>query len=106
MKTLLFTTLAIVALGLNTSHAINYSLSGAMDVSQAGTNGGFGSGTGNGTGTISGDYDDVTDLLNYTLTWQDLSGSASTIHFHLGAPGVSGGVVVPRFQPFHQSADR
>ena len=81
MKTLLLTAISIVALGLNTSHAITYTLSGPMDALQAGTNGanepggGFGTfdmvvaGAGDGSGTIAGDYDDATKLLNYTITW-------------------------------------
>lgn len=69
-----------------------FTLSGPMDVQQAGTNGGFGSGTGIGTGTISGTYDDTTNLLNYSISWQDLTSPVTNAHFHLGAPGVSGGV--------------
>lgn len=93
MKILSLTTFTIAALALNsTSYGVTHTLSGQMDVLQAGTNGGFGGGTGNGTGVISGDYDDVTDLLNYTITWQDLTSAVTNMHFHFGAPGVGGGV--------------
>ena len=93
MKTSLITTLAILALSAS-SHAAVYSLSGGMDELQAGTNGGFGatSSTGTGIGTITGSYNDVTNLLDYSITWSGLTGPATTAHFHLGAPGVSGGV--------------
>ena len=72
--------------------ATSYTLSGTMDPQQAGTNGGFGSGSGNGSGTISGTYDDVTNLLDYQLTWENLSSSVTNIHFHVAPPGSSGGV--------------
>lgn len=95
MKTLLLAAVSIASLLLcSTSHAITYNLSGSMDRLQAGTNGGFGAGTGNGSGTIAGDYDDVTNLLNYSISWQDLTAAVSNIHFHLGAVGVSGGVAL------------
>lgn len=48
-----------------------------------------------GTGQISGTFDKKTNELNYTVTYSNLSGPATNGHFHLGAPGVSGGVVVP-----------
>ena len=60
MKTLLLTILAISALGLNTSHAVTYTLSGPMDVFQATTNA---ANVGNGSGSILGDYDDSTNTL-------------------------------------------
>jgi hypothetical protein len=91
MKTLL-SAAVITALSVNTCFGITHTISGLMDVQQAGTNGGFGAGTGNGTGTILGDYDANTNTINYTLTWQDLVTSVTNMHFHVGAPGVSGGV--------------
>ncbi|MCA9232049.1 MAG: CHRD domain-containing protein [Planctomycetales bacterium] len=100
MKAKFLAALTIAALSLSTSQAAIYNLSGLMDVLQAGTNGGFGAGTGIGTGTISGTFDDVSKLLDYQLTWQDLSGPATNMHFHLGAPGVSGGVQLPIPSPF------
>lgn len=35
---------------------------------------------------------DVSKELNYTITWQDLTSAVTNMHFHLGAPGTSGGV--------------
>jgi len=73
-------------------------LSGSIDALQAGTNGSFGSfdagvaGAGDGSGRINGTYDSRTNLLDYSLTWADLTASVTNVHFHLGAPGVSGGV--------------
>ena len=96
MNKSLVLSLALVALATS-SQAVVYTLSGSMDELQAGTNGtngGFGttSSTGTGIGTITGSYDDVTNLLDYSLTWSGLTGPATVAHFHLGAPGVSGGV--------------
>ncbi len=71
------------------ANAVMYTLSGDMDVFQALTNPGD---VGNGTGTIAGDYDDVTNILNYSIEWMDLTSPVTNMHFHLGAPGVSGGV--------------
>ena len=92
MKTMLFSAFAIAALGVNTCFGITHTISGVMDVLQAGTNGDFGTGTGNGAGTIEGNYDANTNTLNYTLTWENLIAPITIAHFHLGAPGVSGGV--------------
>ncbi|MFQ3241811.1 MAG: hypothetical protein ACI9JZ_001500 [Lentimonas sp.] len=74
------------------SHASVFTLSGTMDVLQAGTNGSFGTGTGSGTGTISGSYDDATNLLDYSISFSDLTSAVTNLHFHDGAVGVSGGV--------------
>ncbi|NNC89861.1 MAG: CHRD domain-containing protein [Akkermansiaceae bacterium] len=92
MKKLFLTCTAALALGLTSGHAALYTLSGTMDPQQAGTNGGFGGGTGLGTGTINGSYDDVTNLLDYTITYTSLTAPVTIAHFHRGAPGVSGGV--------------
>lgn len=100
MKNLLLSTMLMALLGPNVCHALEYTLAGSVDPLQAEPNGGFGSfddgvvGAGDGSGTISGAYDDVTKLLNYTLTWQDLSSDVTNMHFHRGAVGVSGGVDV------------
>ena len=85
--------LALVGIFLvGQANASMYILSGDMDPLQAGTNGGFGAGTGSGVGTIAGDYDDITNSLNYSITWMDLTAQVTNMHFHNGAPGVSGGV--------------
>jgi hypothetical protein len=74
---------------LGQANATVYVLSGDMDVFQALTNPGN---VGNGTGTIAGDYDDVTNSLNYTITWMDLTSDVNNMHFHVAPVGVSGGV--------------
>lgn len=71
------------------ANATLFELSGDMDELQALTNP---INTGGGIGSIMGIYDDETMLLNYTITWQDLTSSVTNMHFHLGAVGVSGGV--------------
>jgi len=85
-------TLLLFSLFCEISQAANYTLSGSMDVSQAITNGGLGAGEGNGAGTIAGSYNDVTNALAYTLTWENLLGDVTNMHFHNGAIGVGGGV--------------
>lgn len=88
----LFTIATVVATSLfiaQPSHAVTHLLSGAMDVFQATTNAGN---VGNGTGTILGDYDSNSNTLNYSLTWENLTSDVTNMHFHLGAPGVPGGV--------------
>ena len=83
-------TVAVVGIFLaGQANAAMYVLSGDMDVFQATTNP---SNVGNGTGTIAGDYDDATNILNYSIEWMDLTALITNIHFHNGAPGVPGGV--------------
>ena len=89
MKALSFGLAALLT--VSTSQAAVYTLSGTMDVFQATTNPGN---VGNGSGTISGSYDDVSNLLDYTITFSGLSGTPSNMHFHVGAPGVGGGVAL------------
>ena len=82
--------LALVGIFLaGQANAAMYVLSGDMDVFQATTNP---TNDGNGTGTISGDYDDVTNSLNYTITWMDLPSSVTNMHFHNAPVGSAGGV--------------
>ena len=82
--------LALVGIFLGgQANAAVYVLSGDMDVFQALTNP---ANVGNGTGTIAGDYDDVTNSLNYSITWMDLTSTVTNMHFHVAPVGVSGGV--------------
>lgn len=47
------------------------------------------------TGSLSGNYNDVTNILTYTVTWSGLSGTLNAAHFHGPAlPGVNAGVVI------------
>ena len=82
--------LALVGIFLvGQANATVYILSGDMDVFQALTNP---LNDGNGTGTIAGDYDDVTNILNYSITWMDLTSTVTNMHFHVAPVGTSGGV--------------
>ena len=88
----LFRSIAVAVIGIclaGPANAALYVLSGDMDVFQATTNP---ANIGNGTGTIAGDFDDVTNILNYSIEWMDLTSSVTNMHFHLGAPGTAGGV--------------
>jgi len=85
--------------GLSDGDEVSVSyLSGPVDPLQAEPNGGFGAfdagtaGAGDGFGKISGSYDSRTNLLDYSLTWANLTSAVTNMHFHNGAPGVSGGV--------------
>jgi hypothetical protein len=51
--------------------------------------------TSSGTGTVTATYDPATKTLQYTFTWSNLTGNAIAMHFHDGAPGVNGAVVIP-----------
>ncbi len=92
MRTFCFTILATTAVGLNTSQAITHTLSGPLDVFQATTNP---DNVGNGMGSLLGDYDVTTMALNYTISWQNLTSDVNNMHFHIGVPGVQGGVDLP-----------
>ena len=82
--------LALVGIFLvGQANASMYVLSGDMDVFQATTNP---ANVGNGTGTIAGDYDDMTNSLNYSITWMDLTSTVTNMHFHVAQVGVPGGV--------------
>jgi len=70
-------------------NATAFTLSGLMDPFQALTNS---ANSGNGSGQISGTYDDVTNLLSYNISWANLSGTVTNMHFHFPPPGSSGGV--------------
>ena len=55
-----------------------------------------------GTGTGHVTYDDVTNQLNWTVTYQNLLGPVTNSHFHgPAAPGVQAGVVVPQTNGFN-----
>lgn len=77
---------------LQGSEATVYRLSGVMDPGQATTNP---SDVGGGSGSIFGTYDDDTNLLSYRIEWDGLTSAVTNMHFHVGAPGVSGGVDLP-----------
>lgn len=52
--------------------------------------------TSSGTGTVSGTYDANTNILQYNVSWSNLTGTATAAHFHGPAPaGQNAGVVVP-----------
>lgn len=68
-----------------------------MDPNQATTNP---SNVGNGSGVISGDYDDAINLLNYSISWENLTSAVTNMHFHVGAPGVPGGIDLGIPSPF------
>lgn len=46
------------------------------------------------TGTFVGTYDDVTNLLTYTINFSGLSANTTAAHFHAAPPGIAGGVVI------------
>ena len=62
-----------------------------LDVAQATTAGPGASGGGSGTATL----DTATNQFSWNFSYGGLAGSELAAHFHLGAPGVPGGIVLP-----------
>ena len=50
-----------------------------------------------GTATVNATYNSANQTLSWDGTYSNLSGPAAAAHFHKGAPGKNGGVVVPVF---------
>ena len=48
-----------------------------------------------GTGTCTATYDSISNELNYTLTWNGLTGVPTAMHFHKADVGVPGDVEIP-----------
>lgn len=48
-----------------------------------------------GNGTVTGTYDPNTQMLNYTLTFKDLTGPPQAAHFHYGDPKHTGDIFIP-----------
>ena len=72
-------------------HIYDFGLDGAQA--------GFPQSPGTGHGHVT--YDDITNQLNWTVTYQNLLGAVTNSHFHGPAlPGVSTGVVVPQTNGF------
>ncbi len=51
----------------------------------------------NGSGTATINYSMMNNDFTYTLSWSNLTGSATMAHIHFGAPGVVGPIIVPFF---------
>lgn len=51
----------------------------------------------NGSGSVTLDFNPMTDVFNYTLSWANLTGPATMAHIHYGPPGVAGPIIVPFF---------
>jgi hypothetical protein len=49
------------------------------------------------TGMVEVTYDTASKTLSWKGTYSGLSGPATAAHFHAGAPGKNGGVIVPIF---------
>ena len=48
-----------------------------------------------GTGTCTATYNNENNELNYTLTWNGLTGVPTAMHFHKAGIGVAGDVEIP-----------
>jgi hypothetical protein len=49
-----------------------------------------------GAGTVSGTYNKQTKMLDYTVTWSNVSDTPTMMHFHGPAdPGANAGVMIP-----------
>ncbi len=77
----------ILALAVAPSaYAVDFSIS--LDVAQATTAQPGASGAGSGTATL----DTATNLFSWNFSYSGLAGTENNAHFHLGAPGVPGGI--------------
>ncbi len=70
------------------AHAAIVDFSISLDVAQATTAQPGASGSGSGTATL----DTATNLFSWNFSYSGLAGTETMAHFHLGAPGVPGGV--------------
>ncbi len=68
------------------AYAVDFTIS--LDVAQATTAMPGASGSGSGTATL----DTATNLFSWNFSYSGLAGSEILAHFHLGAPGVPGGI--------------
>ena len=68
------------------AYAVDFTIS--LDVAQATTAMPGASGSGSGTATL----DTATNLFSWNFSYSGLAGTEVLAHFHLGAPGVPGGV--------------
>ncbi len=68
------------------AYAVDFSIS--LDVAQATTAQPGASGAGSGTATL----DTATNLFSWNFSYGGLAGTENNAHFHLGAPGVPGGI--------------
>jgi hypothetical protein len=83
-------TAAVLLMMAGWSHAATYSLFASLDGSQEVP---ANASPGTGTGLVT--YDDVTNLLNWNITFSGLLAGATASHFHgPAAPGVNAGVQV------------
>lgn len=78
----------IVQLSANaTTYPINVTLSGTQEVP---------SNNSAGTATLTGTYNDSSNVLKYTVTFSGLSANTTAAHFHAPAPpGIAAGIVFP-----------
>jgi len=75
--------------------ATTFNLTASLDCAQAAAGAGTCGAGGSGTGSATITYDDVTNLLSWSLSYSGLSGTANAAHFHgPAAPGVNAGVQV------------
>jgi hypothetical protein len=88
-RALLATAFAVALVSTASAATVSYTahLSGAKEVPKNDSKG---------TGKLEAMYDTATKVLNYTLTFDGLTGPATAAHFHGPAPrGQNAGVLVP-----------
>jgi hypothetical protein len=71
-----------------TSHTGMYTISGSSSGSQV-----VPTVTGSASGNISGTYNANTNLLSYNMTWNGLTGAATTTRLYTGASGTNGTLI-------------
>lgn len=70
------------------AHAFVWTINNVMDASQE-----VPPNTSPATGVIIGTYDDATNILDITISFQNLTSTQTAAHVHKGAFGVNGGVI-------------
>ncbi len=78
--------LVLVLSAAPAAYAVDFSIS--LDVAQATTAFPGASGSGSGTATL----DTATNLFSWNFSYSGLAGAELLAHFHIGAPGVPGGI--------------
>ena len=68
-----------------TTYPINVTLSGLQETP---------SNNSTATGTLTGNYDDATNILTFTVNFSGLSANTTAAHFHASPPGIAGPVQI------------
>lgn len=92
-------TLILGALMAMPAGAALINLSATLDCAQASAGAGTCAGGGTGSGVGMMEYNDITDMLSWEVSWSGMSGAVSAAHFHGPAtPDMNAGVQINIFE--------